>query len=867
MRTKDIISIGWSLLTGLIVGACSEREAWQEPPLSADQQALIGQAVNFDASFAEPFATRSTNYREGQFNQDDRMVIYRQYYDGTKYTFDEQNEAFRTYRYDYSYAANTSIFLGNGWKVDVGRQGSDKRKEDGTPDTFQQAEKDSLTWENGTTVRFRAWALSNLNNCLLSHSSWDSYYPDFSVSDWVTASGPTLQIPLTLKHVGCRLAFRPKAGNTIKRIEFCTEEKDYEGSNGEGTASEKANAVKAVYESLCWPGGVDFNNGLKALPQSYIDDHNTSPYYDTIEQDAALMIAFGTKTTDEIATEAARPRFNHNNSYYYLITIPYYMSNEAQSGQPILLPSYTRFKVWLRDVNSGDTGNSDLKENNYHIFALSDIKAVDPETGNKAEESAFPNGLTLRGGYSYEFTVGYYYNKLSVTTTSDFSWNEQTVPVGTAEDQTATAPEGTKLAWWKKGLDDAIAEALAPSMGDRKPYEPQFVLKTVADVREFIALVNGTAATKTTGLARARRSVPNEENTKSYYWWYRTPMDTADTTWVKNSEAEAEGYVFYNKYVPSNGDVPAYSIEELLTAPYSFFDNSVQKRLKVTIAEDIDFNDLPMEGMSKPFSGYLDGGMHLLSNLNLNLSGGTLFASLEKAAVTNLRINTLHPFGLVRTAQESVLAGLSIQASPCRSLAQEMKGACYVVGCIVQGEKGQALVGKADNLTLMGCMQTMSGLDAGGALLAAYADGASEFFAPQTGEKVGWGRLMCCYYDISRSPQAVAVGGKSYSYNKPQQYVRALTTSYLCARYDHLLADKSYYDKLSSASEKMYYYGIAPWKAMNSAIYYYNHYISIGKLYPCNAHYAVDETCYTNRYPQLVSGASTDYVDVTQQNN
>ena len=854
----------WSWIWLLVVAVACQQEDIAEPPLSVDQQSLIGRAINFDASYAQPFATKTTYDNTGVFNEGDRMRIYRQYYKPEQHGFDEQTEAFRTYSYVSRVATGTSIVLGKSWKVEVGKQGSNGR-ENGVAVTFIQAEKDSLTWESGQTVRFRAWALSNLSGCI-NTSSWDGYYPDFSVSEWVTASGPTMQVPLTLKHIGCRLHFTRKGGNQIYKIEFATEKEDYKYEDNAGSSVEDENdkekdaadcaqRVSMAYHQLCWPGGVSFDGGLLALPKM---TETTSFQPKQIDEYFGEMIPFGTRSADDIREEAERPRFNNLNEDFYLIAIPYDMSTTG--GQPITLPACTRFRIYLRDVNNGDDKNTSGYEGAYHLFCLKDIK---DENG----KCPFAEGLTLKGGYSYEFTVGYYYNKLSVTTTSDFSWNEQTVPVGTAEDQTATAPEGTKLAWWKKGLDDAIAEALAPSMGDRKPYEPQFVLKTVADVREFIALVNGTAATKTTGLARARRSVPNEENTKSYYWWYRTPMDTADTTWVKNSEAEAEGYVFYNKYVPSNGDVPAYSIEELLTAPYSFFDNSVQKRLKVTIAEDIDFNDLPMEGMSKPFSGYLDGGMHLLSNLNLNLSGGTLFASLEKAAVTNLRINTLHPFGLVRTAQESVLAGLSIQASPCRSLAQEMKGACYVVGCIVQGEKGQALVGKADNLTLMGCMQTMSGLDAGGALLAAYADGASEFFAPQTGEKVGWGRLMCCYYDISRSPQAVAVGGKSYSYNKPQQYVRALTTSYLCARYDHLLADKSYYDKLSSASEKMYYYGIAPWKAMNSAIYYYNHYISIGKLYPCNAHYAVDETCYTNRYPQLVSGASTDYVDVTQQNN
>lgn len=878
---RKMINSSW-LIGGLCLAlvACSEQESWEEAPMTAEQQAMIGRAVNFDASFAEPFATRATSNRDGSFNQDDRMVIYRQYYNPEKRAFDEDTEAFRTYKFDYSYATNTSIFLGNGWKVDPGRKGSNGR-ENGNPKTFVQTANDSLTWENGTTVRFRAWALSNLYGCLRG-GDWSSYYPDFSVSDWVTASGPTLQIPLYLKHVGCRICIRPRSGNVIQKIEISTDEADYRREDNAGSstddandkspetsssedpsvliAQQKAENVKAVYNRMCWPGGVDFNNGLKALTKEYVNDNVN---YATIEEDAAQMIAFGDKTPDDIESLAQRPQFNSNNGYYYMVTIPYDMSNGAQSGQSITLPPYTRFRVWLRDVNNGDKSGTGQQESTYHLFCLNDIVQVDEET--HTETPAFPDGLTLRGGYSYDFLVGYHYKTLKVTTDNNFSWTDNNdVADGSASDVSPDVPEGTNYAWWKKGLDDAIAAALAPSSsGERKAYEPEFELSDLKEVCEFIRLVNGTAATKTTGLARARRSETNSDN-GSKYWWYRTLFESADTTWVTKEQAEAEGYVFYNKYVPSNGDVAAYSIEELLDAPFSFYDSSVQKRLKVTITAPIDFQDVPMEGMSQPFCGYLDGGMKSLTNLNL--TNGYLFENLTNAVVTNLSIDTWRSLGLVNEATNSVLAGISIKASPCKSLAQKMTGTCYVVGCIMQGENGEALVGTADNLTMMGCMQTVSGLGGGGALLASYATGAGEFFAPQTAEKVGWGRLMCCYYDVTRSPQARAVGGKDYSY-KPQQYVRGQYTCYLCALEDHLLNDKSYYSKLSGG-ELMYYYGLAPYKAMNSAIYYYNK-LSTGKAYPCKAHFEVHSAGYNHRYPQLLSGAPTagDYVNVTEQNN
>ncbi|MDY2642188.1 MAG: hypothetical protein SOW01_07410 [Mediterranea sp.] len=856
-RFRHTIEAGVALCSLLLCVACAEEQAW-EVPMTKEQQALLGRAVNFDASYSDLFTTR-TGYTDGRFNVGDRMVIYRQNYEAGLHGFDEKSEAFRTYQFVSKMVSGTSIELGTSWLVAEGCLGSNGRGGDNKPETFMQKSQDSLTWESGATVRFRAWALNNLNGCITT-KDWNSYYPDFSVAGWVTASGPTNQIPLNLKHVGCRLRISPKSGNQIAKVEICTTKEDYayednagskeeDNSDKSADAEEKALAVEAVYNTLCWPGGLDFDSGLKALSKAFKGSNTPS----MVGENAGQMIAFNTLTPDEIIDKAVRPQFNGNDGHYYLIAIPYDMSNGANAGQPITLPAHTRFRVYIRDVNNGDKSTSGY-EGAYHLFCLSDIK--DSE-GN----SPFKDGLTLRGGCSYTFTVGYHYNQLTVTTDHNLSWTDGSASSEDAEEKSEHTPSSPQpYKWWKDGLNTAIEAALNPNISERKDYAPEFELNTVQEVCEFIRLVNGKAATKTDGLALQRRHVLDTES-GTYFQWYRTPVTTSDTAWVTRENAEKEGYIIYKQFFPSNGDVPAYSMEQLLKAPYPFYDALVQRRLKVKIAEDIDFKDLRIPGMTEPFRGYLDGGMHTLKNLFVE--GGVLVTKAQQAVLTNLAVESWHPFCLVGQGEEAYLAGISIQAPQSGQIAQRLEGNCYVVGCITQGNGGKALVGEADNLFMMGCMQTCSDLT-GGALLGAYSAGATEFFKPQEG-KVAWGKLMACYYDIDRSPQATAVGGHAaYSY-LPQQYVRGTETKYLCAIKDYLLQDKAYYELLS-VMERRLYYGIAPWKAMNSAIYYYNQ-LAVGKLYPCEAQFTVNSTGYNNRYPQLVAGRPTDYVDLPAQNN
>ena len=65
---RKMINSSW-LIGGLCLAlvACAEQESWEEAPMTAEQQAMIGRAVNFDASFAEPFATRATSNLPGQW--------------------------------------------------------------------------------------------------------------------------------------------------------------------------------------------------------------------------------------------------------------------------------------------------------------------------------------------------------------------------------------------------------------------------------------------------------------------------------------------------------------------------------------------------------------------------------------------------------------------------------------------------------------------------------------------------------------------------------------------------------------------------------------------------------------------------------
>ena len=132
---------------------------------------------------------------------------------------------------------------------------------------------------------------------------------------------------------------------------------------------------------------------------------------------------------------------------------------------------------------------------------------------------------------------------------------------------------------------------------------------------------------------------------------------------------------------------------------------------------------------------------------------------------------------------------------------------------------------------------------------------------------------MCNYYDKSLSPRANAVSNIKDDYSR-LEYIRGAKTYVMNAVNDNLLQDNEPYGILTEAMRQGYY-GLAPWKAMNYAIYNYNK-SSVGNTHPCNVHYLPASASYSHRYPSLVpnpaapgDGTGLDYskINPLEQNN
>ena len=881
----------------LLLAACSEeQEPWK---LSAAQAELMGRAVNFSASHADPFATRTTYNHNGAFNQDDLMTIYRQYSEDNGQTF-ELTSAYRVYYYDYHTAAGSGYVLDKDWKVKVGETGFDDSR---TPDTFTQTEADSLTWENGKTVRFRAWSRSNLDDAIpASRTNKGRYYPDFCVSEWVTVSGPTMDVPLVLKHQGCRIGFTTKAGNELVRAEICTEPEDYyrkdnsvmraddESADEHGKtyaqAKAEADAVKAIYDKMCMPAGIDTEKALlSTMTKTLYENAGTGVYKDLSrihEQTGENIITFEEKSADDIAKYVQRPLFCSNNGRLYMVTIPYDMSNNtASGGEPLILPPFTRFKIWLYDVNNGDKANTGSEEATYHIFSLADV--MDSQSGG---QKLFPDGMELVAGASYLFSVGYYYDKFDITPADNFSWDKQDAENGTGTNQNNTISETTSYKWWT----GAIAKAI-PS-GEVVNYTPKFEINTVEEFLEFIKLVNGTAVVdyvKNNPLTRIpdpTRTFDDEHKPgKSDYRWYpaadvvdgklRPSINPEDSIDRSTEEFKALGYIFYEHYHPATGDQAAYSAEDYLKEPYSFYDEFLGRHFTVWLGSDLDFQDKQLTTIGNtsatPFRGVFDGydetegKVHTIKNINMD--GGYLFGYCGFVAIRNLQIETTHNFMLMNQATAlsssgygAYIVGVSIHAPSSGSpIAGKLTGSSYVVGCFYEGTAGGAMVGEADNLNMYGNMMAASGLTSGtGALLGAYSSGASHFFAPQNQQKLTWGRFMCNYYDVTLSPGTNAVSSFADAY-RPQEYIRGRESWILKAKNDNMISGDVPFDDIPTEQMKKGYYGWAPWKAMNYALYQYN-LVGVGlsaeggEAHNCKSHFVNGDTGYSHTYPQRVAG-------------
>lgn len=884
MKSYNILYIMISLL---FVTGCSDDDFFGGNSLTPEQEALIGRAVNFDASIAEQFTTRTSWIHDGSFNDNDQMTIYRQYWNAAANEGKGEwgETAYRVYTYDPKYATGTTISLGINWKVQKGKTGanwnSTLNEGKGGFSTITQTDKDSLTWENGKPLRFRAWSRSNLAG-VLTNGTAERYYPDFCIADWVTMSGPTNAIPLVLKHVTTRIGFTCKEGNEFAGAEICLNEADYRWDDNsdshdndeadkhtsnpkpdnwdtahpgetwtpdENSSEWCAAEVNAVYNRMCMPGGVNIDDGtLLGMSKTKYANLTTSNGFANIENHANDMIQFGKKTPDEITSLVERPKFSYVDGRMYMLTIPYDMSSASTMGDILVLPACTRFKIKLRDVNNGDAANTSGYEAKEHIFSLSDIK-VDGE-------SKYKDGLILTPGKSYLFSVGYQYDKLKVDIIEEgMDWTQGDAVSGDGNANTITESSVSKYNWWKTAISTAIKEARE----NGKDYNPVFHISTLEEFHEFIKLVNGTAYdTSLPSLKRADRSKcenPNNPDMVSdelatdkekTLWWYREcDIQDGDTVWMTHERANSLGYIFYRQYYPQVSDKSAYSEETYLQKPFSFYDERVNLHFVVQLTEDIDMGDLALPSVgiddTHPFKGFFDGGCHTLSNVNIssaNMQGGYLFNYLEDGEIRDLNIRSTHPTGLLNVGRTSSknqsvrIVGISLKAdSPAGQSpivnnlmlndAQTNRGNAYVVGCIHEGKAGAALVGQARNLSMYACMYTAENRS-GAALIGSHPDDWSPSAQPSA-KIPTWGNFMCNYY--LKEPKGTtnankAVADKTDNYHI-LQYIRGSKALTLKARLDNLLGDDVPFNTLKPDLQEAFY-GIAPWKAMNHAINEYN---------------------------------------------
>ena len=642
---KKTLNILYVLLAALAVSC--QQDVLCPPSLTPEQEALIGHAVNFNVSVADPFRTRASSYTsrdDGTFNQNDRMRIYRNYMgeDGTW----ESTEVYRTYYLKQKYADEV-IDLGTDWQAEEGRQGYDYK--DGAYKTFTQTAADSLTWDNGKTLRFRAWSQSNFYD-VLRGATTTYFYPDFCIASWVNASGPTQGIPLVLNHQGSRIVFKIRqGGNQIRKVEICADInpdgsersegwRDYkfadnsditdndtaatEAGKSDEQAQQECRAVTEVYQRMCMPAGVDMTSGtLKAVKAASWNALTNEQVRRLEEQPDIIFIQYG--ASDDIATTAKRPFFCGINGSHYMITIPYDM-NGTNKGEVLVLPPYTRFRIYMYDVNDGDVYGTPGYEGKYHVFSLEDIverdsdgKVVTGTDGNPIQ--LFPNGLTLTPGASYTFTVGYRYNSLYVVPEKTLSWTEQDINDANGQDEAVDKPltSTSEYSWWKTAINTAIDNASSTG----SDYMPEFSISTAQEFIEFTNLVNGTAATKTDGLYRLKRTVTDENGEQTTIEAWSLNNSQFNPQWITEEEAEALGYIFYNQYYPANADQPARSEREYLKGPFPFYDDNLRLNFKVTLTADLDLKDWQMESIgnseSNPFMGSFEGDGHTIKNLNM----------------------------------------------------------------------------------------------------------------------------------------------------------------------------------------------------------------------------------------------------------
>lgn len=434
------------------------------------------------------------------------------------------------------------------------------------------------------------------------------------------------------------------------------------------------------------------------------------------------------------------------------------------------------------------------------LVRLYDVNSGDSALSHNVESnshivslSKFDNipaeGLQLKAGMSVLFNVGYEYGAFKVDIDNSFSWTKQQTEEMEAADETTT-PQVTRedYLWWVNAMNKAAENA----MNDGN-YIPEFHIKNEKEFIAFINIVNGTSA-------------------------------------VTNADGSID-YLKYKRFVPANGTKERKLEDDSLTAPFDFYNTyevpaGTNKQMKVILDGDLNMSDWNIAPINK-FSGDFDGQKHTISGLNVRDS--YLFADIYRGAVRNIKFVSTHTLGVASKVTSGNIAGISIAAPSIHSIAATINGS-KVAGCIHTGTATGAMIGSATGSnTMMGCMETAAGIT-GGALVGNNASFAKSAF-------------IDCFFDIDRSPKATATGsGAIYAYN---DYIRGARSYVLKAINDNYV-DMKYFAQLGSV-QKMVYYGMAPWKAMNSAINSYNG----SSAFDCTMSYSVNTTGYDNRYPTL----------------
>lgn len=949
----------------LILAACQSDEVVDifdvNQELEGGDLSLIGTAVNFQP-YTDGFSTRANGnwLHNGEFNTGDLMYIYRQFWINNQWTYDTPPGTL--YKYIDKYNGVTGIFDRSSWKPFENKWFCFTDEKYTNPDTSQgtsgtnkqwsgtswennhnsYAKKlsanDSIIWESGKTVRFRAWILSNLGNNLNDLDNGNPgfksiVYPDYLVCDWVTVAGPTEHIPMAMRHLGCRLAFSPREYNVFTKIELCTDPEDYERDDNADstpgadekdkvikdddgkviTAAEAAANVKKVFEQMCWPAGVDIDD----MSLTICDKNNVNTKYSQ-----------KTLSPEDIASNVKRPVFDDvsSTSRWYMLTTPYDMSKAETYGEPLHLPNYTRFKIWLRDVNGSNT-----TENEYHIFSLSDAKKVEIINGSeywRNEPASFVGkGINLMAGDSYLFYVGYHHNKLEVwAADTGMSWDEQDNHLGdaTAEDERHGQDPTGHYTWFSKAISMACESTKSSGA-----YQPEFIIKDPYEFWEFIKLVNGEfkKGPSEGPNGTTEGAIPNDRLLKKKVTV--KPDGTREVEWYKytedqiipKAELEEEGYIFYDTYTPAIGTQPSVIEEDYLKEPYTFYNELLGRHWTVKLTADLDLRDYSRESIgqyntnnpssSTYFAGYFNGDGHTIKNIYCH--DQSLFGYVKDGIISNLKLESTYQLNVVDKCSNTRLLGVSLKAPG--SLAKNASGTCYFVGCIHEGDSnGQPLVEYGERVYMYGCMQAAFKANGSGNPALGIIDGTNldngttvlyEMIDERDASYPWWGNIACNYYDTDlwkgakaftiqnfknsdgyniatkTVPRNVVKDADGYKYDTGtiknyssihrKQYIRGVPTDIMCAKTDFLIDAQTKWSSLTPL-QRIEIYGVAPWKAMNYAIYRYNYGVGnsdANKPFRCVMHYEVNDVGFNNRYPVLLKNEPTtsQYLNVMEEFN